>query len=612
VSGITGWVCFERDLTAERTTIEDMTATLARRGPDGGGIWVQPHAAFGHRRLAVPSGGLGDQPLVATSSAGLPVAIVYDGQVYNHASLRAELQRLGHHFRTEGDAEVVLHGYLEWGDDVVRRLTGMYAFAVWDASEQKLILVRDRMGLRPLHYYPLADGVLFGSEPKAILAHPLAAAVVDAEGMCEIFSGFNRTPGAGIWSGMRELRHAGLVTVDASGIRESAYWQLTAEPHAADEETTIATVRELLSGCILEQLPGGEPWCVQLSGGMDSSVLTALASLHAKEHGRTVHTFTVDFTDQDKYFKANLVPENRADTPYAHDVVRLLGTEHTDIMLDPVSLADPAIRRICVEARDNPAGFGDRDMSFYLICQAIKDHALVVFNGDGGGQVVGPYPSSRGQDGERSEPGQPRRIPLPDEALIDEGYLSAIGRDEYLRARTAATMAQAPVLDGEGEMERRIRGYYYLSMIRMPSWATSERRDRLSASAGIEVRTPYYDHRLIQYLFNTPLRMKIFDGREKSLLRAIGADLLPVSVKERKKKGYPGVLDLRYTAELQRQAGELAASGHAALEFHDKRKVAEAVREEPVRVTLAQQFGMERLLDIAAWIDVRKPAFKLP
>jgi asparagine synthase (glutamine-hydrolysing) len=507
---------------------------------------------------------------------------------------------------------VVLRGYLEWGEGVAERLTGMYAFAVWDAREQRLILVRDRMGLRPVYYYPLPGGVLFGSEPKAILAHPLADAVVAAEGMCEIFSGFNRTPGAAIWSGMRELPHAGLVTVDASGIHESAYWQLTAEPHTDDQEATIATVRELLADCIREQIPGDEPWGVQLSGGMDSSVLTALASLHAKEHGRTVRTFTVDFTDQDKYFKANLVPENRADTPFAHDVAHQLGTEHMDIMLDPAALAAPAIRRTCVEARDNPAGFGDRDMSFYLICRAIRDHALVVFNGDGGGQVVGPYPSARGRDSEASEPGKPRTIPLPDGALLDAGFVSAIGLDEHVRAGTAATIAQAPLLDGETEMDRRIRGYYYLSMMRMPSWATSERRDRLSASAGIEVRTPYYDHRLIQYLFNTPLRMKIFDGREKSLLRAIGVDLVPTSVKERKKKGYPGILDLRYTAELQRQAGELTASGHAALEFHDRRKVAAAVKEDPAGVSQAQQFGMERLLDFAAWMDVRKPAFKLP
>jgi asparagine synthase (glutamine-hydrolysing) len=589
-----------------------MTATLARRGPDGTGSWIQPHVGLGHRRLAIPSGGHGEQPMVAMSSAGLPVAVVFDGQIYNQVGLRQELRRLGHHFSTESDAEVVLRGYLEWGEGIAEQLTGMYAFAVWDAREQRLLLVRDRMGLRPLYYYPLPGGVLFGSEPKAILVHPQAEAVVDAEGMCEIFSGFNRTPGAAIWSGMRELPHAGLVSVDASGIRESAYWQLTAEPHTDDQEATIATVRELLSGSVLEQLPADGPWCVQLSGGMDSSVLTALASLHASERDRTVRTFTVDFTDQDKYFKGNLVPENRADTPFAHDVVHRLGTEHTDIMLDPATLADPAVRRTCVEARDNPAGFGDRDMSFYLICRAIRDHAPVVFNGDGGGQVVGPYPSARGRDSESSEPGRPRAIPLPDEALIDAGFLSAIGRDEYVRAGTAATMARAPLLDGETEMDRRIRGYYYLSMMRMPSWATSERRDRLSASAGIEVRTPYYDHRLIQYLFNTPLRMKIFDGREKSLLRAIGADLVPASVRERKKKGYPGVLDLRYTAELQRQAGEIAASGHGALAFHDQRKVAAAVKEDPARVSQAQQFGMERLLDLAAWMDVRKPAFKLP
>jgi asparagine synthase (glutamine-hydrolysing) len=200
----------------------------------------------------------------SASDSGGPLAMVYSGEAYNYAELRDELRRRGHRFRTESDTEVVLHGYLEWGPGVAERLNGMYAFAIWDQRTEKLVMIRDRMGIKPFYYYRTADGVLFGSEPKAILANPLARHVIDVDGLRELV-GFSKTPGAAIWSGMREVVPGTVVTVDANGLRETVYWRLTSHEHTDDTDTTVARVRELLDDIVRRQLVADVPRCVLLS-----------------------------------------------------------------------------------------------------------------------------------------------------------------------------------------------------------------------------------------------------------------------------------------------------------------------------------------------------------
>lgn len=173
--GITGWISFDRELRAERDTLNAMTETMDCRGPDDRGVWANGPAALGHRRLAIIDLPGGRQPMTV-EAGGQTVALVYSGETYNFTELRAELAARGHRFTTDSDTEVVLHGYLEWGEAVAERLNGMYAFAIWDERVQRLVMIRDRMGIKPFYYYETADGVLFGSEPKAILANPLPAA----------------------------------------------------------------------------------------------------------------------------------------------------------------------------------------------------------------------------------------------------------------------------------------------------------------------------------------------------------------------------------------------------------------------------------------------------
>ncbi|HET7094837.1 MAG TPA: asparagine synthase (glutamine-hydrolyzing), partial [Thermomicrobiales bacterium] len=251
--GITGWIDYERDLRRERAAAQAMVETMACRGPDDEGLWLDRHVALGHRRLAVIDIEGGRQPMTAECSDGVRAVLTYSGEVYNFQELRAELAAAGHQFHTRSDTEVVLQAYLAWGDDFVTRLNGMYAFAIWDVAREELLLVRDRMGIKPLYYFPTPHGVLFGSEPKAILANPLAEPVVDADGLRELLS-FVKTPEQAIFRGMREVRPGQLVRVRRGGVDKRRYWALTAREHTDDRDATVRTVRGLLDDIVDRQL----------------------------------------------------------------------------------------------------------------------------------------------------------------------------------------------------------------------------------------------------------------------------------------------------------------------------------------------------------------------
>ncbi|MFE3940207.1 asparagine synthetase B family protein, partial [Streptomyces goshikiensis] len=246
--GIAGWIAYDRDLTQESTTLDRMVRTLTGRGPDSGGRWIDGPAALGHRRLAVIDLAGGVQPMQASTPDGR-VALTYSGEVYNYVELREELRGRGHHFRTSSDTEVVLNAYLEWGEAMAPRLNGMYAFAVWDARIRQLVMIRDRMGVKPLFYHPTADGVLFASEPKALFAHPLAKPVVSARGLRE-FVAFNRPPGETIWDGVAEVVPGTVVTVGQGGIRSHTYWRLESHEHTDDLDTTFERVHDLLDDTV--------------------------------------------------------------------------------------------------------------------------------------------------------------------------------------------------------------------------------------------------------------------------------------------------------------------------------------------------------------------------
>ncbi|MEV0495711.1 asparagine synthase (glutamine-hydrolyzing) [Streptomyces atratus] len=611
--GISGWVSYQRDLRQERSTAEAMNATMACRGPDAHGLWLEKHAALGHRRLAIIDLPGGVQPMTEHTPDG-DVVLVYSGEAYNYRELRDELRRKGHHFRTDSDTEVVLRGYLEWDADLPERLNGMFAFAIWDGRTERLHLMRDRMGIKPLYYFPTDDGTLFGSEPKAILANPTVPREVDLEGLRELFS-MAKTPGHAIWAGMREVEPGTLVTVDRSGLRSRPYWQLRSVAHTDSRDDTVARVRELLDDIVRRQLVSDVPRCILLSGGLDSSAVTALAAeqLRGKE---TVRSFSVDFVGQSE----NFVPDDmRAtpDTPYVHDVARHAGTDHQDIVLAPTALADPSVRAAAVRSRDLPLGLGDLDQSLLLLFRAIREHSTVALSGESADEVFGGYawfhdPAARDAGTFPWLAALERQHGRGGSSVLEPGLRERLNLSGYLAQRYEEAMAQVPRLDGERDpLERRMREVCYIHLTRFVRMLL-DRKDRLSMATGLEVRVPFCDHRLVEYVFNTPWAMKTFDGREKSLLRAATADLLPRSVLERVKSPYPSTQDPAYAVELQTQVRDLLSAGSSpALDLLDRARLQQITAAEPGRVGTADRNSLERTLDLAVWFDLERPTLTL-
>ena len=364
--GIAGWVDWQRDLCQDRemAVIEKMTETLIPRGPDDQGIWAADHVLLGHRRLIVldPLGGI--QPMIKVHHDQTYV-IVYNGEIYNYRELRSKLKSLGHDFvAANSDTEVLLHSYIEWGINCVHYLNGIFAFAIWDESRQHLLLVRDRLGVKPLFYRAGPDSLLFASEIKSILAHPEVPAQVDGEGLAEVLVlGPTRTPGYGIFKGIREVLPGHCLLFDRNGIRTWPYWRLQSQPHLDDADTTAEKLRELLEDIAVRQLQSDVPIGTLLSGGLDSSILTALAARAVK--GSPLSTFSVDYRDSSRYFVANQF-ETNPDGPWIQTVSKYLGTDHHSIVLDNHDLPDALPH--AMQAADIP-GMTDIDASLLLFCR---------------------------------------------------------------------------------------------------------------------------------------------------------------------------------------------------------------------------------------------------
>ncbi|MFJ8753322.1 asparagine synthase (glutamine-hydrolyzing) [Streptomyces sp. NPDC102441] len=610
--GITGWISFDRDLRASADTLDTMTETMSCRGPDDRGTWIDGPAGLGHRRLAIIDLPGGRQPMTVDTPQGA-VAMVYSGETYNYTELRQELARRGHRFTTDSDTEVVLRGYVEWGEAVAERLNGMYAFAIWDSRHDKLVMIRDRMGIKPFYYYETPDGVLFGSEPKAILANPLAKPRVTLDGLRELFT-FVKTPGHAVWDGMHEVEPGTVVTVDRGGLRRHVYWQLETQPHTDDRDTTIATVRSLLDDIVRRQLVSDVPRCTLLSGGLDSSAMTALAARQLGETGETVRSFAVDFAGQTENFVADEL-RGTPDTPFVHDVARMAGTDHRDIVLDSHALADPEVRSQVIRARDIPMGFGDMDASLYLLFKSIREHSTVALSGESADEVFGGYLQFFDEEARKSETfpwlAQFSRHFGDDADVLRPDLAAGLDLTSYVADSYHDAVSGIQRLDGESDLEYTMRKISHQHLTRFVR-VLLDRKDRASMAVGLEVRVPFCDHRLVEYVYNSPWALKSFDGREKSLLREATADVLPRSVYDRVKSPYPSTQDPKYALALQDHAKDLLSRpSHRVFDIVDPARVESAAGRDTPQISQASRRGLERTLDLALWLDMYSPELVL-
>ncbi|WP_018130426.1 asparagine synthase (glutamine-hydrolyzing) [Effusibacillus pohliae] len=541
--GITGWIDWRQDLRGQKPILESMTETLRFRGPDACGYWLSPRAALGHRRLTVVDPEGGAQPM--TRHLGdFSYTIVYNGELYNTEDLRQELLARGHSFRSYSDTEVLLTSYIEWGPGCVEKLNGIFAFAIWSEPDQRLFLARDRFGVKPLFYMEQGGSFLFGSELKALLAHPAVEPVIDAEGLGEIFAlGPSRTPGHGVFRGIREVRPGHCLLLDRNGLRSWHYWKLQCHSHEDDFDTTVAKVRELLIDSIERQLVSDVPLGTLLSGGLDSSVITAVAALAYRRQGRgPIDTYSIDYVDNDLYFKAHEFQPN-SDTPWIKRVTEQFGTNHHSVLVDTPELVEAL--QTAVYARDLP-GQVDIDSSLYLFAREIKKRTTVVLSGECADELFGGYPWFHKPEAMNADTFPWLRKTHERAQLLKRELVDYFRPEEYVARRYEETLAEVPRLPGEDPLEARRREMFYLNF----NWFMAQlldRKDRMTMAASLEGRVPFCDHRLVEYVWNIPWEMKSCDGREKGILRRAMQGILPEDVLYRKKSPYPKTHNPAYT-----------------------------------------------------------------
>ncbi|WP_089116862.1 asparagine synthase (glutamine-hydrolyzing) [Streptomyces sp. SS07] len=605
--GIAGWLDWERDLTRESGTVRRMADTLARRGPDDSGVWTATRIGLGHRRLAVIDPELGRQPMTERGGDdGRERAVVsFSGEIHNYRELRTELVARGHRFRTASDTEVLLAAHREWGPRAVERFAGMFAYALWDIAEQTLYLGRDPLGVKPLYYAEHPSGLVFGSEPKALFASGLIRPEVDAEGLTDVFTVAAKRPGDAVYRGVRQLLPGHLLTVRRGATTARRYWQLTTAPHEDDEATTVATVRSLLDRIVGEQTVADVPLGALLSGGIDSSAITAIGAraLAADARG-PLATYSVDFAGSEDDFQADALHVSR-DAPYVRAVVDHVGTKHSEVLVEPASLL--AESGVTLRARDYP-GVGDLDVSLYLLFREVRRHLTVALSGEGADDAFGGYPWFA-SEAERPSGSFPWSAGVKDRnAVLSPELRGHLDLHERLDARYREALDEVPYLDGESGVDRRMREVYYLQHTRFLPFLL-DRKDRMSMANGLEVRVPFCDHRLVEYVWNVPWRLKRLGGSEKGLLRAAVEDALPAEVVHRPKSGFPVGQSPEYLESVRTAVSDMIESDGPAMRLLDAGTLRAMVRDQAwVNGTFTPPPILPRALQLNDWLtayDVR-------
>lgn len=544
--GLIGWINTQRNISTEKDIMEKMTNTLSKRGPDSFGIYSSQHALLGHRRLTVVDPEGGGQPMIKTIGDNIYV-IIYNGELYNTEEIRSKLKARGHVFKSYSDTEVLLTAYIEWGEDCVRYFNGIFAFGIWDENHQKLFIARDPLGVKPLFYTQKNNSFIFGSELKALLAHPEVKPIIDSGGILEIFGlGPARTPGNAVFKDVNEVLPGHCLSFVEGKTRVREYWRLESKQHDDSLDTTVDKVRSLFVDAVERQMVSDVPLCTFLSGGLDSSAISVIAANYFKNKGAgPLNTYSIDYLGNDKYFKSDSFQPD-SDSKYIDTLSNYIGSKHHNIIIDSAQLAS-ALKQ-AVKASDLP-GMADIDSSLYLFCKEVSKDATVALSGECADEIFGGYPWFR-------EPELINATTFPWSGAVKERKsllskeFSNLPIEEYVNSRYIETLSEVPRLEGETPEEHRMREISYLN-IKWFMVTLLNRKDRMSMRNSLEVRVPFADHKIVEYAFNIPWNYKYCDNIEKGLLRRAFRGLLPDEVLYRKKSPYPKTHNPEYLRIVQ-------------------------------------------------------------
>ncbi len=526
---------------------------LKHRGPDQDGIYIKDEAVLIHTRLAIIDVENGIQPMIA-EHGGEEYVIVYNGELYNTDDIRAELISLGHSFKTHADTEVVLKAFIQWREDALKRFNGIFGFAIWEAKKKSLFIARDKLGVKPLFYGLFGDKLLFASEIKGILCNPIAKPRVNTSGIAEIMLiGPGRTSGFGVFENIYELKPGECGYFKDGRLKTHMYFELVEQENKESFEEALEHTRFLVTDAIKRQMVSDVGIGTFLSGGLDSSGISSIAAGILKENGEQLKTFSVNYLDNDKYFKQNKFQPN-SDNEFIKIMSDYLDSDHRVITVDTPELVETNYR--AVDSRDLP-GMVDVDSSLMLFCEKVKEDRSVVLSGECADELFGGYPWYRDKEIRMIDGFPWSQTTALRASLLNDKIKSRINPQAFVYHKYKDTISKVSGEFDKTETDKRMREMYLLNVY----WFMQnllERKDRMSMSCGLEVRVPFCDYRIAEYMYNVPWEYKDYKGREKGLLRKALEDVLPKEIVWRKKSPYPKTHNPSYTIEINTEFKKMA------------------------------------------------------
>ncbi len=534
--GIAGMLCNSIDLREESEMIWRMSDSLKMRGPDAKGEYISKNAVLIHRRLSIIDPENGTQPMRFGK-----YIIVYNGEIYNTEEVRRELRFHGYVFDTACDTEVVLKSFHLWQERCAEKLNGIFAFAIYNTDSEELFLCRDRIGVKPLFYSHKAAMFAFASRIDTLLNIKGVEAVCDEDGLNEIFMlGPAKTIGKTVFRDIQELEPASYMYYKNGKISKGTYWQLEAVDFADNETQTQEHIRYLVADAIRRQLVSDVPVCTFLSGGLDSSIISKVASDYMGERDSVLNTYSVDYVDNDKYFKASLFQPNK-DSDFINLVSDYIASDHHNVVLSNYDVADALVESTF--ARGCP-GFADVDSSLLLFCKEVVKNNKVALSGECADEIFGGYPWYHRKELLFEDTFPWSRTTDVRHRILSDDFLPH--GDEYMRNAYLQTVKKTSALDTDSKTEKRMREMFMLNM----DWFMQTllmRKDAMSMEASLEVRVPFCDYRIVEYAYNMPWSIKSYGGREKGILRKAFENELPETIVWRKKSPYPKTFNPEYT-----------------------------------------------------------------
>ena len=512
----------------QKNILEQVSDTLKMRGPDEHGEYITEDAALLHRRLAIVDIENGKQPMHFGK-----YVITYNGEIYNSDELRKELISLGENFNTHSDTEVVLKSFAVWKEKSFEKLNGIFAFAIYDKEEKELYAVRDKMGVKPFYYYFSNGTFAFASRVPSLLKFPQIKPVVNETGLMEMFMlGPAFSPDKTVFKNIYQLKASHFLKFKNNELTIKKYWSLKAKPHNEDLSDTIEHTHFLVSDSIKRQMVSDVDLCAFLSGGLDSSIICKVMSDELKKQGKTLSTYSVDYDDNDKYFKKSSFQPNK-DSDFIDLISDYIGSDHKNIVLDNKSVAKALIDSAAVKGY--PA-FADVDSSLLLFCKEVKKDYKVCLSGECADEIFGGYPWYHNKDILFEETFPWSRSTNVRQKILKNGILT--NTEEYVHEKYLKTVNETDFLDTDTALDRRMREMFMLNL----NWFMQTllmRKDSMSMESSLEIRVPFCDTRLVEYAYNMPWEFKSLYTREKGIVRKAFENELPYDIAWRKKSPYP-------------------------------------------------------------------------